>query len=348
MEPEPFDDHFMVAQPSHAVQSTSERWSNEGQLKAQAVVDLLRNKVLSQSFGKRGEYEVRTTFSSRQAWRYRCRVLHHGRLLKRAFPPLELDRTPDLRKTTAITEEMCIVLAAEAVDMHFARCTAVNEYLCMAAVFSEPPPRDARGLRIVLVASMCAALAAAYWFWKDPIHAALSSLPVQPPPHMVQWERKEAFYTYLAGKPFTFPLPALHGASKDAPVEVSLEASNGRPVWIQFTRETLRLSGMAPTTAADKTYYLAFLAEAHGSSESRVDVYLTITGPKAPLQTILGPEAPLQSQSLHPSVASSAVLPRLDSRVESRSQLGAEAISPPLNPAQERDGLLKILKGESC
>jgi hypothetical protein len=338
METELFDDHVMFTRPSHTLQGSSAVLSDEMQLKARAVVDLLRSKVLSQSYGEEGEYEVRTTISTRQAWRYQCRVLRHGRVLKREFPPIAFDRTPDMREAAAITEEMRIAFATEAVDMHFARCAAVKEYLIMAAILSQPSPRDFRRLRIIMAIAMCAAVAAAYWFWKEPILAALNPLPAPPPPHTVQWERKEVFYTHLAGKPFTFPLPALNGASRDAPVEVSMDASNWRPTWIQFNRETRRLSGVAPIAEADKTYYLPFLAKANGSSESRLDVYLTITGQ----------QEPLQSPSLRPSMLPSAASPDLDSSGERQSRLGRQAISSPLNPARESDCLLKILKGESC
>jgi hypothetical protein len=211
-------------------------------------------------------------------WRFQCSVLRHGRMLKGAFPPLEADRTPDMQRAAAITEEMRIAFATEAVEMHFGRCAAVQEYLVMAAIFSQPSRRAFRGLQITMVVAMCAAIAAACWFWKEPTLAALNALPAPPPPHTVQWERKEVFYTHLAGKPFTFPLPALDGASRDTPVEVSMEASNWLPTWLQFNRESLRLSGVAPITEADKTYYLPFLAKAKDSSESRLDVYLTITG----------------------------------------------------------------------
>jgi hypothetical protein len=338
MEPELFDDNFISDRPPRAVQHCSKIPSNEVQLKAQGAVELLRNKVLSHALGEQGEYEVRTTFTTRQAWRYRCSVLRHGRVLKRAFPPIELDRTRDMCKAAVVTDEMRIAFAAEAVDLHFARCAAVKEYLVLAAIFSEPPQRDYQPLQVTMVVLMGVALAAAYWFWKQPIYTALNLLTAQAPPHMAQWERKEVFYSPLAGEPFTFPLPALDGVSKGAPVEVRMDSANSRLDWIQFNRETLRLNGIAPITEADKTYRLVFLAKADGSSESRLHVYLTIIGQNEPPRFL----------SLRPATPSSATPRHQGGGGESQFPSRPPSRSPSSYPVQESDCLVKILKGESC
>jgi hypothetical protein len=222
--------------------------------------------------------------------------------------------------------------------MHFTRCAAVREYLVLAAIFSEPPPGAFRPLGITLIVLVCLAFAAGYWFWSHPIGAELEAPPVKASPHVVQWERKEVFYTHPAGEPFTFPLPALNGTSGDTPVEVTVDTSYLWPGWIEFNRDTLRISGVAPVIEQDKTYYLVFLAKADGGGESRLDVYLTITGQ----------QASVQPQSSYHSVPSSAAPPRLESSVESQSPPLPPAISPTPNTAQESACLLKLLKGEPC
>jgi Putative Ig domain len=338
MEPEPFDDHKVSNRPPDAGQGSSDTWLTIGQHKAQAVMDLIRNKVLSHTFGEQGEYEVRTTFETRQAWRYRCSVLRRGRVLKKVFPPITLDQTHDMEKAGVVTEEMRAAFAEEAVDIHFTRCGVVKEYLVLAAIFSEPPPRDYRLLRLTRVIFMCAALAAAYWFWKPAIHLPLNSAPVKAPPHLVQWERKEIFYTYLAGTPFSFPLPALNGTATNSAVEVSMDSSDRRPSWLHFHRDTLRISGVAPMTEEDRTYQLVFFAKADGSQESRLHVYLTIAGQKA------SPQAAL----LRSSMASSPAPHHQDGGVERQFPPGPSFVFPSPDPLRDNGCLIKILKGESC
>ena len=109
---------------------------------AQAVADLLQQKSLISTFGDQGEWEVRTTLvANRQAWRYHSSVYLHGKERKKGFPPIEVDRTREIRQTGTVTEELLAAFAREAAEVHVARCDGIKEYLTLAPFFSQPEPR---------------------------------------------------------------------------------------------------------------------------------------------------------------------------------------------------------------
>ena len=101
---------------------------------AQAVADLLRHKSLISTFGDQGEWEVRTTLAAnRQAWRYHSSVFLHGKERKRGFPPIDVDRTREIRHTETVTDELLAAFAREAAEVHVARCDGIKEYLTLAS-----------------------------------------------------------------------------------------------------------------------------------------------------------------------------------------------------------------------
>jgi hypothetical protein len=101
----------------------------------------------------------------------------------------------------------------------------------------------------------------------------------QAPPDSVRWQSLEVSYHSPAGEPFVFRLPALARTPEGRPVDVTLEAPGEVPRWLLFDRERLHISGTAPLTAADQTYRLMIRAHTEQGSDSRVLVWLTITGP---------------------------------------------------------------------
>ena len=119
--------------------------------KARIFAGLLCNKSFSDTFGNHGEYEVRTTLETHHHWRYRCRVFCNGQEMKRAFFPLDIDRTRDIRRHTSITEEMRLAFADEAVEGHFAISAAVQEYLLMASIYAVSPSHRSPLNRVGLV-----------------------------------------------------------------------------------------------------------------------------------------------------------------------------------------------------
>jgi hypothetical protein len=300
---------------SDAGQGSSAMRPHDAEKKAQAVTELLRNKSLSHTFGPHGEYEVRTTITTRQAWRYRCSVRRDGKEIRREFCPVEVDLTRQLRQEMLITDPMRVAFATGAVEDHFALCAAVSEYTYLAAIYSEPLPRRYRLWRIALVALLLAALVTTYWLWRNPSHA---DAPLQPsanaPQRVVQWAQNPVFYEHPAGKRFTFRLPELARMATGLPVEVSLDSSGQRPSWIQFEPEAWLISGTAPPTDQARTYQLIFRASAENGAESRLQAYLTITRPMERL----------------PPPASPAPKPSAPDRLP------------------EKDCLLNILKGEPC
>ena len=71
--------------------------------------------------------------------------------------------------------------AREAVDVHFARCAALRDYLTLAAVYSQAPPTSRRWYAL-LVLLLGAAFLAAYGFWKPALWSDSGQPPGSPPP----------------------------------------------------------------------------------------------------------------------------------------------------------------------
>jgi DnaJ domain/Putative Ig domain len=99
------------------------------------------------------------------------------------------------------------------------------------------------------------------------------------PPDSVQWQPLEVSYHSPAGEPFVFRLPPLARPPEGGPVDVTLEAPGEAPRWLLFDRERLSISGTTPLTAADQTYRLMVRAHTERGGDSRVLVWITITGP---------------------------------------------------------------------
>jgi hypothetical protein len=246
---------------------------------AQAVADLLQHKFLTSTFGDQGEWEVRTTLvANRQAWRYQSSVFLHGKVAKKSFPSIDIDRTRRMRQTETVTQELLAEFAREAVEVHCARCESVKEYLTMASFFSQPLPRYYRMKKVALVLLSVAALMTAYWGWK----ASNAVVPAQPdrllPLHSLRWQPLQVTYHHPAEEPFEFPLPTLERMPEGMPMEVTLEVSGDQPSWLQFDRERLHIHGTAPLTAANQTYRFMVRAHAEQGSDSRLLILLTITG----------------------------------------------------------------------
>jgi hypothetical protein len=134
---------------------------------AQAVADFIHTKGLTHRFGGQGEWEIRTTLSAnRRAWRYRSRVLRHGKAARKDFPTIAGDRPRQRRRAEAMREDPLAALAKEAVEVHFARCTSVANHLRLAAIPSHPRRWLARMTPVALLLCGVVALVAAYWLWK--------------------------------------------------------------------------------------------------------------------------------------------------------------------------------------
>jgi hypothetical protein len=257
----------------------------DAECKEQAVAKLLRHEVLRHTFGIQREYEVRTRMNTRQAWSYRCSVLCYGKEIKKEFRPIVSDRPhqmPPLDNADEVTEAMRVSSATEAVDVHFARVAAVQEYLTLAAIYSPPPWSMYRRLYTILVCLVGAVLLIGYGVWKSSLHTDLTQSTADAAPS-VQWEQNHVSYRHPAGLPFSLPLPALNGAASSEPVELNLEAGDQRPGWIHLRRDTRRIIGIAPLVAEDRTYPLSVLAMTEDGSESRLQVHLTIAAPRASL-----------------------------------------------------------------
>ena len=335
MEYRTFDNNHTPGRATETELSSSETQSNDLLNKGRAVVYLLRNQLLLHIFG---EYEVRTTIATRQAWRYRCSVLRHGKEIKRDFYPIVVDRTRQMRKTAIITEEVRLQFAMEAVDMHFSRCAALQEYIKLTSLYSPPPRHGFRPRRFVLIALLCATPLLAYWlwshlnagdsrsvgqsralgvissFWNNLPPATPKQPPVKPLPRGVQWEQSQVSYELPAGSWFALLLPALSNIPEGLPVEVSLDASGQWPSWLHFARDTLTLSGKVPITEINKTFHLTFRAKTEQERDSPLQVFLTIIKQTEPLAS-----TPRRSSGLF---------------------LG--------NVPPDEDCLLKILKDEPC
>ena len=135
--------------------------------KERAAAELLQYEVLRHTFGQAGEYEVRTRITTRQSWQYRCDVLYHGKAIKQAFPPIVVDRMPQMRPTRlqpGVARAMRLSFAREAVETHFTRCATLQEYLRMAMIYSQPPPNSGPRYHVWILL-IGAAFLTAYGLW---------------------------------------------------------------------------------------------------------------------------------------------------------------------------------------
>jgi hypothetical protein len=254
---------------------------------AQAVNDLLQHRSLTSTFGDHGEWEVRTRLvANRQAWRYRSSVFLLGKERKKGFPPIDVDRTRQIRQAGTVTEELLAAFAREAAEVHVARCESVQEYLTLASFFSQPLPWYDRAKKAALVLLSITALLAGYWWWKGFNGIGPEDPDRQLPPHSLQWQPLQISHHFPAGEAFEFPLPRLERPPGGMPIDVTLEALDDQLSWLQLDRERLSIRGTAPLSAANQTYQLSVRAHAAHGSESRLLVLLTITGrpdPSAPI-----------------------------------------------------------------
>jgi hypothetical protein len=247
--------------------------------RSRALSDLLQNKVLTHRVGVQGEWEVRTTLiASRQAWRYRSSVLTHGKETGDVFPPIVLDKTPQMRPAEAVSDEMLAAFAREAVEVHFARCASVSEYCLMASIYSQPLSRYRRTKRLALILMSAVALIGVYWLWGWYKGAAPEQPHGQPPSYSVRWQPLQVSYDAPPGEPFEFPLPSLIRMPQGMPVVVTFEASGDELGWLQLDRDSIRIRGTAPSTAAGRTFRLIVGAHGEHGSASQLIVSLTITG----------------------------------------------------------------------
>jgi hypothetical protein len=246
----------------------------------QAVADLLQRKPLINTFGDHGEWEVRTTLiANRQCWRYHSGVFLHGKERKKGFPPIDVDRTRQIRQTRPVSEELLADFAREAAEVHFARCDGIKEYLTIAPFFTQPAPRHRGAKKAALVLLSVGALLTAYWWWKDVRGIGPVTRDQQSPPYSLEWEPLQVSYQYRVGEPFELPLPLLGRMSEGMPVEATLEPIGDRPGWLQLDRERLLIRGTAPPTAANQTYRLSVRAHTAQEGAGRLLILLSIMGP---------------------------------------------------------------------
>jgi len=163
----PFAESPAPQPPSSAGQDGPEGRALAGMHLGQAASALLRHGVLSHTFGPRGDYEVRTTLTTRQIWQYRSGVFQHGKEIKHAFVPIIIDcahRVQPTRQERGVTEAVRLSFAREAVEVHFTRCAAVREYLLLMAInFPAQPPSGRRYGLLALLFGM--AFLTGYGLW---------------------------------------------------------------------------------------------------------------------------------------------------------------------------------------
>lgn len=265
-------------------QSTSNGLSANAGGKDWAVAKLLRHEVLRHTLGQQREYEVRTRMNTAQPWSYRCSVLCYGKEIKKEFRPIISNgprQMPPVGNAEGVSEATRLTCAIEAVDVHFARVAAVQEYLTMAAIYSPPLWSMYKRLHTILMCLVGTVLLAAIGVWRYSPRSDFTEATADAAPS-VQWEQNSVSYRHPSGLPFSLPLPALNGATSREPVELNLEVGEQRPRWIHLRRDTRRITGIAPLVAEDRTYPLSVLALTEDGSESRLQVQLTIAAPKAP------------------------------------------------------------------
>jgi hypothetical protein len=192
---------------------------HEGARREQAAAELLRYGMLSHTFGDQEEYEVRTTIATRQTWCYRCAVFRHGQEITRAF--VHTRQMPHVRHENAGLNTLRLRFALDAVDVHFARCAALQDYSLRAAIdrSPSPPPADYRRRYATRMLCIGAALLMAYGFWKSGPRTT-SGPSLGNPPASVQEVHDPVGNRPPVEPHVSVPLPASSRvASRDFPAE---------------------------------------------------------------------------------------------------------------------------------
>jgi hypothetical protein len=215
-----FDEPLSPQPSSAAWQGSPDERPHDGEDQRRAVAALLRHGVLSHTFGEHGEYQVRTTLTTHRAWQYRCCVFRNGKGIKGAFAPIIVDRPPHrphVRQAPGVTEAMRLSFAREAVDVHFTRCTTVQEHLLLAAIYSQPP-REGRRWYALLVLLLGAAFLTVYGLWKPALWFDSGQPPESPPPLVQEAQHPDADRSPTE-QPLSVHQPAFSDeASRDTPV----------------------------------------------------------------------------------------------------------------------------------
>lgn len=246
---------------------------------ARAVAGILQHKCLTHTFGVQGEWEVRTTLvTNRQAWRYQSHVRVHGKEARKDFSPINVNLTRQKQHQEVVTEEMLMAFAREAVEVHFARCASVAEYIMMASILSNSRPRHHGIKTVALVFLSIAALLTAHWWWRGADSLKPDQPAPKPPPNSVQWQTGQVAYSSDAGEPFAFPLPGLIHAPEGIPVEIALEEAGDDLSWLQLDHEQFHLWGTAPLIAENRIYRFTVHATTAQGSHSPLLILLTIRG----------------------------------------------------------------------
>jgi hypothetical protein len=212
---DPYPRHQIPAAPSAAVEPPI-----SADDKAQAVVDLIGDGILSHTCGEQQEYEVRTTIERRQGWGYGCRVFFRRREIPQTFPSIVTELTPAMRTAPMIPGKVLETLATDAVEVHVTRLAAVAEYALLASIFT--PPRR-RGIHWWLAAGIVlfgAACLVAYSLWHYPAVGGRLSPSTNEPALMSEerpWGSASIPQTVPAEDPVVvIPAPAGEKASPQA------------------------------------------------------------------------------------------------------------------------------------
>jgi hypothetical protein len=158
------------------------RQPHDDDRKEQAIAQLIEHGVLSHAFGRHGEYKVRTTMTTRQNWQYQCCVLRHGKAIKGAFFPIIVEHQSPFQGVSIKlqgVEDIRLSFAQEAVDVHFTRCAALQEYLVLSALYDQPPSQSRRWYPL-LVPLIGIAVVVAYGFWAHVFRTDSGQLPNTP------------------------------------------------------------------------------------------------------------------------------------------------------------------------
>jgi len=198
------------------------KWLPEGDSKERAVAHIIQDGVLSHTVGSGIDYKVRTTIVTQRFWQYRCDVFCRDKPMKGAFSPIVVDRTSEVRQIPTAPESLeafRLNLADEAVGVHFTRCAVLQEYLTLAAIYSQPPQASRRRYtRSVLLVGV--ALLTAYGVWSQTLRT-----------HSGQPQVRSAVVAQQAPPPVTaqIPTPAPQPVPLPEPRSMTMDDITARP-----------------------------------------------------------------------------------------------------------------------
>jgi hypothetical protein len=237
-----------------------------------AVKKILKNEPVKHKLGPNGDYEVCTVIEvNRRTWRASCQVLYDGAEIEE-FSPLYTDFSNQIRRQREIPEELQTRFVKKAVDIHFDRCNAVENFIASQNQSSCLRPK--LKIATLLIVSFLLLVPAGYWIISTDIRSPFSE------PDTTECETY--FYKCKPAEPCNFALAQRSHWSETSKLKTEIIQTNIFPKWLTFDPNLLCFRGQVPPDEPNQSYHFQIRITDHGANERLVQVNLKIDGYSKP------------------------------------------------------------------